>query len=106
MARYKIDSKTGKTLVYDDRKGKWVPDTSRASKWDFARSFQVMSDISEFQSPIDGAWITSRSQLREHERKHGVRQVGNDLKGKIIPETNKRQRKGMPLPDGVKIEWN
>lgn len=39
----------------------------------------VMNDISEFQSPIDFSLISSRSALREHERKYGVRQCG-DLK--------------------------
>jgi hypothetical protein len=36
----------------------------------------VMNDISEFQSPIDFSLISSRSALREHERKYGVRQCG------------------------------
>ena len=38
-----------------------------------------MPDIAPFISPIDYTEIRSRSALREHERKHGVRQVG-DLK--------------------------
>lgn len=36
----------------------------------------VMGDIKPFVSPIDGKEISSRSQLREHERRHGVRQCG------------------------------
>lgn len=32
-----------------------------------------------FKSPIDGTVITCNRQLREHERKHGVRQVGSDI---------------------------
>lgn len=36
----------------------------------------VMGDIAEFQSPIDYSLISSRSALREHEQKHGVRQCG------------------------------
>lgn len=39
-----------------------------------------MPDLAEFTSPINYERITSRSQLREHERRHGVRQVGSDLK--------------------------
>lgn len=42
--------------------------------------FHFMPDIAEFVSPVGYERITSRSQLREHERRHGVRQVGNDLK--------------------------
>ena len=35
-----------------------------------------MGDIQEFQSPIDFSLISSRSALRDHEQKHGVRQCG------------------------------
>ena len=38
--------------------------------------FHFLPDISEFVSPVNYERITSRSQLREHERRHGVRQVG------------------------------
>lgn len=33
-------------------------------------------DVTPFVSPIDRSEITSRSQLREHERRHSVRQCG------------------------------
>lgn len=36
----------------------------------------VLPDIKPFQSPLDFKEISSRSQLREHERRHGVRQCG------------------------------
>ena len=42
----------------------------------------VLGDIEPFVSPVgstdgtDGELISSRSQLREHEQKHGVRQCG------------------------------
>jgi len=39
----------------------------------------VMKDIDPFISPIDRREITSRSQLRAHERSYGVRQIGNDM---------------------------
>lgn len=42
--------------------------------------FHVMPDIAWFISPIDGTEITSRSKLREHEKKHRVHQVGTDYK--------------------------
>jgi hypothetical protein len=47
--------------------------------------FHAMRDIAEFRSPVDGSVITSRSQLREHEQRHGVRQVGNDWVGAAKP---------------------
>ena len=38
----------------------------------------VMGDLKPYQSMIDGSWITSRSQHREHLRAHGCVEVGND----------------------------
>jgi hypothetical protein len=32
----------------------------------------IMPDIEEFVSPVDGSVISSRSRLREHNRKYGV----------------------------------
>lgn len=40
------------------------------------KSTMVMPDIAEFVSPVDYSLISSRSQLRAHERRHGVRQCG------------------------------
>ncbi len=37
------------------------------------------TQFTSFQSPIDGAEIRCNRGLREHERKHGVRQVGSDI---------------------------
>ena len=37
-----------------------------------------MPDITEFQT-IDGTTISSRKQLRDYERAHGVKQIGNDV---------------------------
>lgn len=39
---------------------------------------QVMRDIGEYVSPIDGTFISSRSQHRDHMRRHGVIEMGND----------------------------
>ena len=58
-------------MIYVIRNGKLVPKQEAQQK-----HMGVLPDIAEFQSPIDGSLITSRSQLREHERKFGVRQCG------------------------------
>jgi len=50
----------------------------------------VMSDIKSFISPIDGTEITSRSGLKAHEQRHGVKQAGDFRKGEIIAKENKR----------------
>jgi hypothetical protein len=48
----------------------------------------LMLDIGEFVSPIDSTLISSRSQLKEYEKTHGVVQVGHDLKS----QTDKRMK--------------
>jgi|TARA_R110001583_G_scaffold154138_4_gene305818 hypothetical protein len=45
----------------------------------------IVKDIEPFESPIDKSIISSRSGLREHERKHNVRQIGNDWAGSERP---------------------
>ena len=40
---------------------------------------QLIPDIADsFRSPVDGSVISSRSTLREHNRRNGVADVGND----------------------------
>lgn len=57
---------------------KWLPIETRArpKHETRGRAPTFMPDIAEFISPIDRSRISSRSQIREHERRHGVRQVG------------------------------
>ena len=58
---------------------------SRASLVKRKQAFMVMKDIEPFISPIDGKAVGSRSSLREHERRHNVRQIGNDWAGSERP---------------------
>jgi hypothetical protein len=53
---------------------------SRAS----SRSAHVISDIEPFTTQ-EGAAITSRADLRDYERRNGVRQVGTDWPGSERP---------------------
>ncbi len=39
---------------------------------------EIMTDIKPYKSMITGEMITSRSQHREHLKKHGFKEVGND----------------------------
>jgi len=64
---------------YVRRNGKIVEKHSGASSGPL-----VISDIKEFVTQ-DGVAITSRSQLRDYERRNGVRQVGNDWTGPERP---------------------
>ncbi len=40
----------------------------------------VMPDIGAYQSMVDGSMITSRSQHREHLKRHGLQEIGNEMK--------------------------
>ena len=42
--------------------------------------FYVVPDIQPYQSMVDGSMISSRSAHREHLRKHGVIEIGNETK--------------------------
>ena len=57
----------------------------------------VMGDIQPYQSMVDGTWITSRSQHREHLRQHGCIEIGNEVKKDFsysgIPDAAPQQRK-------------
>lgn len=54
----------------------------------------ALPDISPFKSPLDfKTEISSRSQLREYEKRNGVRQVGSDFNSnyrKIVEQHKER----------------
>jgi len=39
---------------------------------------QIMPDIEPYKSMVTGEWITSRAKHREHLKRHGMVEVGND----------------------------
>jgi len=39
---------------------------------------RAMSDIEGYVSPIDGKWVGSRSEHRDHMKRHGVIELGNE----------------------------
>lgn len=46
----------------------------------WGRDVGVMRDQPGFVSPIDRSYVDGRRAVREHEKRHNVFQVGNDLK--------------------------
>ncbi len=54
----------------------------------------VMGDIQPYQSQIDGSMITSRSKHRDHLRRHGCIEIGNEkIKPKAVtPPPGLKQR--------------
>jgi len=66
---------------------RWKPQKTRkrAEKAFNKAAHSIMKDIEPFLSPVDGTYVTSRSELREHEKRHNVRQIGNDWAGSERP---------------------
>lgn len=58
---------------------------------------QIMVEIEPYRSMVTGEVITSRAKHREHLRRHGMQEVGNDSilrkEYKGIPDTAPQQRK-------------
>ena len=61
------------------------------------KKINVMNDIKPYKSMITGEMITSRSKHREHLKRYGCIEVGNDSslrKGpQPLPDVNPQQRK-------------
>jgi len=70
----------------------------------------VMPDIDRayggpIVSPIDGEHITSRSHLRAHERKHGVRQAGDFKNGELVQRDRNRADALKRAAEGGTFQW-
>ena len=76
-------------MSYSDnyQKIKWSAEQVTIHKYDkkLQTGFNIVRDVDPFLSPIDGSVIGSRRDLREHEKRHNVRQVGNDWTGSTRP---------------------
>mgnify|MGYP001047293950 CR=1 FL=1 len=66
----------------------------------------VVSDITPFVSPIDGTEITSRSSLKAHEQRHGVKQCGDFKKGEIIAKEDKRIAESLRGAEMETAKWD
>lgn len=105
--RMKFCKKRNCMVRWNEKTKKWVKPRKKKSdnKFDFSRGFTVMPDITEFQSPIDGSMISSRSQLRAHERRHNVRQAGDFKPGELIKRENERVAKTREQAQGASFKW-
>ncbi len=71
----------------------------------------ILKDISSvykeggIKSPIDGSFITSRSQLRAHERTHNCRQAGDFKRGELIAKEQARKAETRRRSEGGSVEW-
>lgn len=56
-------------------------------------------------SPIDGSFITSRSQLRRHNNTHNVRCAGDFKPGELIAKERARVEANRQRAKGGSVEW-
>jgi hypothetical protein len=75
---------------------------------------RVMGDINSnyaaggFKSPIDGTWIDSRTSLRAHEQRHGVKQCGEltaQQQIEPIKRSYEQSRAEMASQEGIDFSW-
>ena len=74
------DPKTGKLVPKDEYIDESIP------------APYVMGDIQPYQSMQTGEMIVSRSHHREHLRKHGLVEIGNEIKAAMTKREPKRDR--------------
>ena len=60
-------------------------------------SVQVMRDMGEYTSPIDGTRIGSRSEHRDHVRRHDVVEMGNERIGSMERPQHSDRRAGYDI---------
>lgn len=90
-AKYKAVWKEGKLLAeYENGELTYLDaGYSSAKRSDLAMPM-VIRDIGEYRSPLDGTMVTTRSQHRDHMRRHDVIEVGNERIGSMsAPEPDK-----------------
>ena len=69
---------------------------------------QLMPDLAPYKSMITGEMITGRAQHREHLRKHGCQEVGNekpDLTNKPMPGPSKEEVRDSIREAKRQLEW-
>ena len=76
------------------RQGKYIRAEDLEPEPKRSPSFQIMTELKPFVSPVDGEVINSRADRREHNKRNGVVDVGND------PAV--LRRKAQYQPQGVK----
>ena len=64
---------------------------------------QIVPDIGGYKSMADGSWISSRSQHREHLKRHNCIEIGNEMPTKRKPTLPSREQRIRRLREQL---WN
>lgn len=77
---YTYKGTDGRNYVHPDFGGDW----SGYDNYSMAvQAPMFIRDIGEYRSPVDNSMITSRSDHREHLKRHGLVEVGTEAVGKM-----------------------
>ena len=63
------------TVGLEEAERSWIEKEKQARRF----APMVTSDIGGYISQIDGSWIGSRSKHRDHLKRHGMVELGNDV---------------------------
>jgi hypothetical protein len=101
MSKYRaIYDRKGLLAEYENEELVWVREefgkTSKAKH-------QIMLDIQPYKSMVDGSMISSRSQHREHLRRHNCFEVGNEKMEAPKPVQVSREKRIKVLREQL---WN
>jgi len=79
------------TIGREDAEKSW----EEKQKQPIRATHMVTSDIGGYISQVDGSYIESRSKHRDHLKRHGMVEIGNDvpMKHKAVEVANPEQRK-------------
>ena len=107
--RIRYNHQTGAKTYIDDDGYRTDANSKRLADEGAVRGPTVIGDISEFVSPLDMSVISSRSSLREHEKRHGVKQCGelnkvSDYDNDPAPRHDQNYRQN-PLRVDVDFQW-
>lgn len=103
-ARYKAVYKNGKLLAeYEGGELVYLAaEYAPPKRSENVSAPMIIRDIGEYQSPLDGTMITSRSAHREHVRRHDVVEVGNEKIGSMTPSTVSAPKVDRDLGQAIK----
>lgn len=83
--RWRYNHETGATDCVDSF-GEPIPDKDISKLYTLTvRSAGVIPDLEPYRSPIDMSVINSRSEHRDHMKRHGVIELGNEKVGPNTP---------------------
>lgn len=83
-ARYRAIYRDGKLFAeYEGGELTYLDPEYSAAKRSELPMPMVMRDIGEYTSTLDGTVVTTRSQHRDHMKRHDVIEVGNEAVGKM-----------------------